>query len=325
MKVLLIRFSSAGDILLLNDAIKFLKNQNKNIDINLLTKDAYRDMGWILGVDCVTIKKENGILKKIYSFINIINLINKKKIDIIFDFQNSLKSRFILLFLKAKKKFIFNKNIIKRRLMVLFKWFINEQETISEKYLKLVRRVFKSDIKTLTKTKNLYKLKKIRNIVIGVGAKWKLKRWPYYLELIELLKKLKGIKLIIVGLKEEVEKNSDLLYIKGENIINKIGATDLKGLYKIISKADFLIGNDTMVAHMAAINNVPGIVIMGPTVKAFGFISERNFLVLEKNIACRPCHLHGGTDCPIGTFKCMSEINAEYVYKKFIKYLKVRV
>lgn len=148
-----------------------------------------------------------------------------------------------------------------------------------------------------------------------------MKRWLYYTELINLLKKIKGIKIIITGLKEEIEKNSDLLYIKGRSIINKIGKTDIKVLFRIIKRADFFIGNDTLVAHIAAINNVPGIVIMGPTVQAFGFISEKNFLVVEKDIACRPCHLHGGNCCPIKAFSCMVDIKADYVFKELKNYL----
>lgn len=322
MKVLLIRFSSAGDILLLNNTIKFLKKQAKEIRIYLLTKEIYTDIAEILNVNYITFKKNKGFFNKFKEMMKLIDNLNNEKFDVVFDFQNTLRSRFILSFLNAKRKFILNKNIIKRRLMVLFKWFLNYAETVSERYIKLVASAFKYDMDKLKINKDSKKNRKIKTIVIHTGAKWKLKRWPYYLELIELFKKTKDIKIIITGLKEEVEKNSGLLYIKGRNIVNKIGQTDLKDLFRIIKKSDFFIGNDTLIAHMAAINNVPGIIIMGPTVKSFGFISEKDFFVIEKELACRPCHLHGGNCCPIKTFNCMTDIKAEYVHNEFKKLIK---
>ncbi len=324
MKVLLIRFSSVGDILLLNDAIKFLKAQGKNTEIFLLTKYIYKDIADIFGINCITLKKSNGFFDTIKNLKKLVDHINEKKIDAIFDFQNNIKSRLILFWVKVNNKFVFNKKTIKRRFMVLFKWFLNEKESIAERYLKLVAYAFKCHKENIQIDKKSINNKKIKTIVIHPGAKWKLKRWPYYSELIRLLRNLKDIKVILIGLKEEVEKKDDLLYIKGRNIINRIGQTDLKDLYKIIQKSDFFIGNDTMVSHMAAISNVPGIVLMGPTVKSFGFISEKKFFVIEKDIVCRPCHLHGGNNCPIETFNCMKDISPEYVYKYFFKILKKR-
>lgn len=318
MKILLMRFSSAGDILLLKNVIDILNNQ-KNIKIYLLTKQKYKEIADILKVkNLIILNSKNTFFDGLN---NIIKIINKEKFDIIFDFQNNIKSRYLLLFSKAKKKYVLNKNNIKRRLMVIFKWFLDDTENVSDKYKKLVIKHFPY-IKEKNFTHNCKLKKSIKTIVIHIGAKWKLKRWPYYFELINLLKQNKKLKLIITGLKEEVENYENLLYIKGRNTVNKIGKTSLKGLLNIIKKSDFFIGNDTVVAHMAAVNSVPGIVFMGPTVKSFGFISEKDFIVLEKDLGCRPCHLHGGNECPIGTFDCMRSIKATDVFNKIKKVIK---
>jgi len=312
VKVLLIRFSSAGDILLLKNVIDILNNQ-KNIKLYLLTKQEYKEIAEILSIkNFIGLNSKSPALNELNK---ILGVINNEKFDVIFDFQNNIKSRYLLLFSKAKKKYVLNKNIIKRRLMVIFKWFLGDTESVSDKYEKLIKKHF-PDIRNKNITHKLKLKRKIKNIVIHIGAKWELKRWLYYFELINFLKQNKKLKLIITGKKEEVENYKELLYIKGRNIINKIGKTCLKDLYNIIKKADFFIGNDTAIAHMAAINSVPGIVFMGPTVKSFGFITEENFIVMEKDLGCRPCHLHGGNKCPIGTFDCMRGIKAKDVFNK---------
>lgn len=171
MKVLLIRFSSAGDILLLKNVIDFL-NKQRDIKIYLLTKQEYKEIAEILKVkNIIILNSKNTFLNELN---RISEVINKEKFDVIFDFQNNIKSRYLLLFSKAKKKYILNKNNIKRRLMVVFKWFLGDAESVSDKYKKLVMKHFPY-IKNNNFIHN-YRLKKgIKTIVIHIGAKWKLK------------------------------------------------------------------------------------------------------------------------------------------------------
>jgi heptosyltransferase-2 len=101
-----------------------------------------------------------------------------------------------------------------------------------------------------------------------------------------------------------------------------IGQTDFLGLLKEISSADVFVGNDTAAAHAARLYGKPALVFLGPTVKAFGFVTEKDFIIMEnEELMCRPCHLHGGDTCPIGSFDCMKSIPASFaagIIKKII-------
>jgi len=67
----------------------------------------------------------------------------------------------------------------------------------------------------------------------------------------------------------------------------------------------------------------PVVEIYGSTVPAFGFYPYGDgHLIIEKNLSCRPCGIHGHQKCPLGHFRCMKEISAEEVFNTVVKKLK---
>ena len=76
--------------------------------------------------------------------------------------------------------------------------------------------------------------------------------------------------------------------------------------------------------HMAVAVGTPVIAIFGATVPEFGFApyGQRDMVIETKDLACRPCSIHGGEKCPITTFDCMVRISADGVYQKIIEILR---
>lgn len=327
MKILLIRLSSTGDIILVAPLIKFIKYNIRGCKVDLLVKDKFKKVAQLIGADKVLrIKACSSFIDEIFSLNKTIKHINNEKYNIVIDLHSNFRTFFIMFFLNAKIKTVIKKDILKRRLMVLFKWFLRKNKFIEEKYLEAVKFALSGAgiKKTIDPVKLRKKTKNSKNIVIHTGARWKLKRWPYFFELIQNISKIKGVKIFVTGIKEEIEKNEKLLYIKGDRIINLINKTTFENLVLKIKNADFFIGNDTAAAHIARLYNVPAIVILGPTVSQFGFINDKDFIIIEKKLSCRPCNLHGGNVCPIGSFECMKDINPDFVFARIKKLLKVK-
>ena len=46
---------------------------------------------------------------------------------------------------------------------------------------------------------------------------------------------------------------------------------------------------------------------------------EKDVVVQTDGLLCRPCSIHGGDQCPIGTFDCMMNISAEAVFEKLVQ------
>ncbi len=310
MKVLLIRLGSAGDILLCAGAVKALKEQ-KGAGVHILVKKKFAQAAELTGADRVIPFEFKGGISEIVS---LAGALSAEKYDMIVDMQSNVRSLFLCAVIKCPVKRRIKKEGVKRRFSLLFKWFLKGGAPVKARYLEAAavnpplqekRRIKKSGI-----------------VVLHAGAMWKNKRWPYMAELAKKLVKLKKVKrVVITGVKDEVEKGDELLYIKSKGISLMLGKTDFKRLAGIIKGASLFIGNDTAAAHIAALYSVPAVVFLGPTVVSFGFVNKEDFVVLEKDLGCRPCHLHGGKKCPVGHFECMRSISTKEALKAAEKIL----
>ena len=75
------------------------------------------------------------------------------------------------------------------------------------------------------------------------------------------------------------------------------------------------ITNDSGPMHIATSCGVPTLAIFGPTTKELGFFPYGDsHRVVESDLECRPCSLHGGRACPLGHFLCMKLITVDQVY-----------
>ncbi len=72
-----------------------------------------------------------------------------------------------------------------------------------------------------------------------------------------------------------------------------------------------IVSNDTGLAHLAAAMGTPVVVILGSTVRAFGFapVGEGHRVIENEGLSCRPCTLHGSQACPRVHFRCMADID----------------
>lgn len=310
MKVLLIRLSSAGDILLCEAAAGGLKEQ-KGAEVHILVKKKFAQAAELTGADRVIPIEFKGGLSEIFL---LGAELTAEKYDMVVDLQANVRSMLLCSLIKCPVKRRVKKEGLKRRLAVMFKWFLKGGATVKERYMEA------AGVKPLNKERRRKTGSGV--VVLHAGAMWANKRWPYMAELAEKLVKLRKVKkIVITGVKDEVEKGDKLLYIKSKGISLMLGRTDFKGLAGIIKGASLFIGNDTAAAHIAALYSVAAIVFLGPTVSSFGFVNNEDFTVLERDLGCRPCHLHGGKSCPAGHFECMRRISAEDALKAAEKIL----
>lgn len=150
-------------------------------------------------------------------------------------------------------------------------------------------------------------------LVIAPGSKWKTKQWPveYFQAIITTIEKEEKFAILLVGGEEEKALNLQF----GAGVWDLRGETSLLELTAILQEADFVLTNDSSPIHIASSSPKAKIIaLFGPTVKSFGFTPwSKNSVVLEEEIACRPCGLHGGNHCPKGHFLCMKQLLPERV------------
>ncbi len=168
----------------------------------------------------------------------------------------------------------------------------------------------------------------IRGKTIGIhpGSTWPTKQWPeqYYSQIINMARSLPQTQIVIFAGPDEKHivrqirsgiKNDD-------HVIDLSGTLSLPQLAAYLAKLDCYLTNDSGPMHLAWPQNVPVIALFGPTTGSLGFKPRgHRATVLETELPCRPCGLHGHKECPEKHHKCMKSILPETVMDQIRKKL----
>ncbi len=121
-----------------------------------------------------------------------------------------------------------------------------------------------------------------------------------------------GYDLVWVG-KGELPEN-----MYGKSLVNK---TSLRELCAVLSQCSLLITGDSGPMHLADGVNTPLLALFGPTSKEWGFFPVgRNARILQKDMPCRPCSLHGKSACRQKE-NCLEKIRNEEILEEVKKML----
>jgi len=311
-KILLIRLSSLGDIVILSSTLEYLK---KRALVDIVLYEQFAD----LFIDDPRIRKIIAIPRTNSGKIKAFKRIREEKYDVVIDCHKKLYTILLSLAAKTKKKISIKKNGLERRFAVWFKKEIIEKPLYIT-YLEPLITLFKEEKYPIPK---LVSMKKPAFDIEGEyavfvpGASKNTKKWPleYFLQLAEMVYKKFNIRPVFV--------DSQPLNIKHDFLTDFGGKTNLRELAYILDKAEFVVSNDTGPAHMAAAVSTPLFVIFGSTIPQFGFrpVSEAPVFLFERKLRCRPCSLHGKGRCPRGDLLCLKDIKPEEVFKKIEEFL----
>jgi ADP-heptose:LPS heptosyltransferase len=104
---------------------------------------------------------------------------------------------------------------------------------------------------------------------------------------------------------------------KSEHVLDLINKTTLREMAAVLGKTKGLITTDSGPMHMGVAVRTPTLALFGPTTREFGFDPRfENCQVLQVDLDCRPCHVHGGNTCPLKHHKCLRDISVERVLQK---------
>ncbi|GBE27037.1 ADP-heptose--LPS heptosyltransferase 2 [bacterium BMS3Bbin03] len=326
MKLLLIRFSAIGDVILTTPAIRMLADRFPRAQIDIVTKP---ELKALLEPDL----RLNRIytLPHPFSWKKLFRLgkeLRKNHYNWVIDWQKHTKS-YVLSRLAGGKIKRYPKFSVQRFFLVYFKKsYYRKIVPVPLRYLQAVRHLNVRDDgrglelsvpETVEKTALLkLRFKPGTYWVLAPGGGRATKRWPapYFKKLASLIQTKLGLNLVLVGGKNDFAFCKAAQNGNAAAVQNLCGETSLPETVAILKNASGLVTNDTGVMHAAAAFQKPVVAIFGPTVKEFGFFPFRTpNIVLEKQLPCRPCSFHGTEKCPLDHFQCMVNISPEEVFK----------
>ena len=334
--ILLIRFSSLGDLVLTTPIYRELRKVYPDSRLTLLTSEGF---GRVLEnnphLDEIIYhhrKETRNDLEKL------IDQLRLQKFDLIYDIHNSLRSRWIGWQLKRHapkpEHWLIEKRTLARELQIRFRWgqFFNGKSQ-REQWLEPLQRHHTGTLSTKTELfpsvadKNYVKAWLNQNdlqdkpfICIGASASFPLKCWPLqnFKQLVENIIQ-SGVSVVLVGANGEIETEELAEYFRGsQNVFCAAGIFTILQSAALLEMANAVVANDTSIIHLAEAMRTPSIALFGPTVKEFGYapmLAQSRLIETDLALRCRPCSRTGKGTCKNREQQiCMYSISTQKVW-----------
>lgn len=309
MKILFVRFSSIGDVVLTTPVIHATKEQIDNVEIHYLTKKPF-----------LSIVEPNPNVSKVYtiekSVDEVIGQLKDERYDWIIDLHNNIRTKG----LKSKLRFpsrTFRKLNVEKWLLVNAKINRMPDLHVVDRYFEAVKHLgVKPDGKSgdfiiqLEDEVDLmdWKLQPKAFVTIAIGAQHETKCLPVekLVELIDLI----NDPVVLVGGPTDEAKAQDILSKSKKEIVNTVGELNLQQAASLVKQSKHLITHDTGMMHIASCFAVPMSTVWGNTVPDFGmypYQPENKTYSMHQvdGLKCRPCSKIGSESCPKKHFDCM--------------------
>jgi len=330
-KVLIIRFSSIGDIVWTTPVIRCVKQQIKDVELHFCTKIQYKSM-----------VEANPYIDKLHYLEDrigdLIVELKKEKFDFILDLHRNIRTSMIKIRLGVKSK-AYDKLRIKRLLFTNFQINFMPNCHVVDRYFDAAAPLgVTNDEKGLdyfipdkdeVEMDWLPESHQKGYVAYVIGATGWTKILPFK-KMVELCDRINK-PIILVGGKEDYEAGDKLekfFNAKVENlemeeglkrlgkkaiIFNACGKFNLSQSASLVKQAEVVFGHDTGLTHIAAAFKKTIFSIWGGTVpNNFYPYGTRFYLIENTKLTCRPCSKSGRSKCPKGHFKCMNDLTFDF-------------
>ena len=327
-KILLIRFSSIGDIVLTTPVIRSLKKQLV-CEVHAVTKKQN-----------AALFQNNPHIDKVFSFekelTEVLSKLKDEKYDFVVDLQKNLRS------LKIKKALgvnsaSFPKVNIQKWLLVNLKLNFLPDVRVVNRYFKAVEKLgVKNDREGLdyfipqqdeVLVETIDPVLSQGYIGFVIGGQHFTKIFPPE-KVAEVINKLE-LPVLLLGGKEDYKRGEEIAELtKGKQVFNTCGKFNLNQSASLVKQCNVLITNDTGLMHIGAAFQRPTVSIWGNTVPAFGMYpympgkEDRYYISEVADLSCRPCSKLGHDKCPKKHFRCMMDQDVEIIVNKVNEYNK---
>lgn len=333
-KILLIRLSAIGDILLATPLLRALRQKHPQAKLDVVVK-----------VDFAEVLRHHPAIAHLYELDpaggwHELRALGKRlrheHYDVVLDIHKNFRSRYLAHAAKPRQVLRHRKHILRRWLFVKTKInFMREIPPIYRRYLAAAAplgitsgsdrwlELFWGDNEEQEAERALVGNNwqpRVPLIGLAPGAGYFTKRWPpeYFADLAAQFLRL-GNQVVILGGPQDaglakIVESAKNLPANSERrpgrLINLTGALSLLASAAVIKRCQLLVANDSGLMHVAEAVGTPLLAIFGSTTRELGFFPQlaASRVVENRALACRPCSHLGYRQCPRGHFRCMREI-----------------
>jgi heptosyltransferase-2 len=319
LRVLLVRFSSIGDIVLTTPLVRALKRRHADAELVFVTKRAMAPLVADNPHVAEVVALEPG-----ESLPHLARRLRALRPTHGLDLHGSLRSAALRLLVRCRWSGYAKRKLARTALISTKLDLYRAHVPVAERYFEAARRL---DVRPDGGPPEFFLGAAARDRVarwlaerdlddaplaaLAPGAAHATKRWPigHWQALAERLRAA-GYRLVVLGGPDDRGAAQQLGPLgesaAGEFTLQETGAC--------LARARVLVSGDSGVMHMATGVGTPVVALFGPTVRAFGFFPYRGpSTVLEQDLPCRPCSTAGTARCPLGHHRCLVDLAPEAV------------
>ncbi|MEW5994015.1 MAG: HAD-IIIA family hydrolase [Candidatus Zixiibacteriota bacterium] len=334
-KILVIRFSSLGDVILSSAAVLNLKISFPDSHITFLTKERYRPIAASFdGVDEIAAFSDNG---GTHELIRLILDLDDAGYDALVDLHGSPRSWWVRKTVSGGVKLVYPKRRAERvqivrthRIPQTWPHTVDLYNSCIEQmggYSACKRPIIHTPALDGHSRQKLEELKASHGlVVIAPGAAHPNKQWPLerFAEVARKLSESHNVSIVWAVTASDAGSSRLVIDVPPEHLwelvdypVGQLGA--------VIEKADLTIANDSGIAHLSSAVGTPVVAVFGPTHPALGFAPRGLFdQVVDVDEYCRPCSLHGKRPCFRKERFCFTRLLPDMVYSAACRILDER-
>jgi heptosyltransferase-2 len=325
MNILIIRFSSMGDVILAAPALAQTRERWPRARLVFLTSAVYAPL---FSADP---SLSQVVACDPYRLCEVYGILNRTQWDRVYDLQNSARSGKLVRALRSPGRVRrMHKRYMKRLLLLLFRCdtYHREKDHVVRRYLDTVEesgepmpapritidpQQLRSEVCAASDTMHDRPV-----LALIPFSTWKNKTWPAS-SFIEVGRHFiaKGWTIALFGGPQDRKNAEAMQHMLGTHCVVCAGQLQLHETAYALSCCRLALGNDTGLSHLARARGVPTAMVFGSTTAHWGFFpyGEPPYTIFERSLWCRPCHLHGGNVCLRVDRPCLRSITSESVIR----------
>jgi heptosyltransferase-2 len=320
-KILIIRFSSLGDLVLLTPLMGLLRSWMPDAEIHLLTKK--RAAPLFAADDRIDQIKllHSGTLNEL---LQLRSVLSGEGYDLVIDAHNVIRSNILYSITRAGVKVQLKKDQIKKFMLIRMRQNLYGRISHqSERYLDLLRPFDAPEYDSIPSLAISDDAKErargiIRDrgfegrplVAMAPGARWETKRWPveHFTAVADSLA-ASGYGIVLIGGTEDESVCGELSKQCAEEPLDASGRLDLLESAALLAECRLLVTNDSAPLHMSEAVGTPVVALFGPTVREFGYHPQlSSSLMLGLELECRPCSRNGARPCHLNSNECLVDL-----------------
>jgi ADP-heptose:LPS heptosyltransferase len=319
VKILILRFSSIGDIVLTSPVVRCLKQQIPGAEVHFCTNRDYQP-----------IVEYNPYIDKRYyldsSLWSLVRQLRAEQYDYIIDLQNGFTANLIKALLGTRT---YSLETARVRTWLYLNWKINtlpSQHTV-DRYLETVQPLgvendemgldYFIPYKDQVEVDWLPPTHRHDYVAFVMGGRHVTKRLPL-VRMIELCRKINHPVVLLGDKEDRATADAIALALGNQLIFNACGLFNLNQSASLLQRARVVFSHDTGLMQVAAALKKKVYSIWGSSTPQLGeFPYKTSYVLLEKTgLACRPCSKTGFGNCPMKHFRCMNELPFDFEVKE---------